>query len=86
MIEQDMKCPEGLPTVVFVAFKAHVFERRQVGGFVTACLENDFGAAACKADGGNYPALRQIAQFIHNDLPTDCHGSREKVTAWLNKE
>lgn len=69
--------------MVFEAFKGHVLDRRPVGGFVTACLENDFGNAACKADHINYPALRRIAQFIHNDLPHDCHGSREAVEAWL---
>ena len=83
MITPDMKCPEDLPEVIFSAFKAYVFERRPVGHFVTACLENNFGDAVCRADASNYKALRRIAQFIHCDMPRDCHGSREKVQEWL---
>ena len=72
-----------MPEPVFRAFKTHVLDRRSAGSFVTACLENDFGQAACRADHTNYPALRRIAQFIHNDLPGNCHGSRAAVAAWL---
>ena len=83
MITRLMPCPEDLPLVVFEAFKGHALDRRGVGNFVTACLENNCGNAVCGADADNYLALRRIAQFMHCDLPSDCHGSREKVQAWL---
>ena len=83
MISQDMECPEDMPPDVFDSFKRHALDRGPTGGFVHACLANDFMEALSHADDEYLPALLRIAQFIHCDLPTGCHGSYEKVRAWL---
>lgn len=53
------------------------------GSFVRACLENNFTEAACRADASNVLCLDEIAKYIHNELPSRCHGSREIVAAWI---
>lgn len=53
------------------------------GGFLNSCLENDLNMAVCRADERNRPLLFDICLYIHNDMPSDCHGSPEKVAAWI---
>lgn len=84
MITKDMKRPDNIPVAVFAALKTHVFERGEVGHFMTAVLENDFSTAVCRADAEHYPAMRAIAQFVYCELPQSCWGSPGKVIAWLN--
>jgi hypothetical protein len=31
----------------------------------------------------NLKLLKEYAQFVYNALPSQCHGSPEKVRAWL---
>lgn len=57
--------------------------RVETGGFLRACLENDFIQAASRADLENRHRLFEIASHIYNNLPAHCHGSRERVNAWL---
>ena len=53
------------------------------GGFLMACLENNFMEAVCRADGDSREVIVEIAKFIYNELPHECHGSPEKVKEWL---
>lgn len=55
------------------------------GGFVRACLENDFCGAATRADFHNAAALSEIARFIYSSIPAVAWGSPEKVNNWLEK-
>lgn len=55
----------------------------ETGGFLRACLENDFQAAALRA----HPSLRlvdlkQIALAI-SVFPAEAKGSRANVSAWI---
>jgi len=54
-----------------------------VGDFLTACLENNLMEAMGRADSYNRATIHQICMYIYNDMPSPCHGSPEKVTAWL---
>lgn len=56
------------------------------GDFLRACLENNFMEAIGRADEENYATLAEIAMYIHWDIPARCHGSREKVNAWLDQD
>lgn len=56
------------------------------GGFLTACLENDLAAAVARADCDNKHTLREIAMYIHNELPSGCHGSPGAVAAWIARK
>ena len=55
-----------------------------VGDFLVACLKNQFHEAVCRADHTNRHTLPEIAKYMYNELPSQCWGSPEKVTAWLN--
>jgi len=56
----------------------------ETGGFLRACLENDFMEAVGRADDDNIRVLCKICSYIYNEIPSPCHGSPEKVQAWLD--
>lgn len=53
------------------------------GGFLLAVLENDLMEATERADQENLRNLPAYAAFLYNEVPGSCHGSREKVNAWM---
>ena len=55
----------------------------QPGGFLTAVLSNDFMGAAGRADSHNKTRLNEWAMVVYNDIPSGCHGSRERVEDWV---
>lgn len=55
------------------------------GGFLQAVLENDLMGSFGRADKENRGAMWEICNYVYNDIPSSCHGSPEKVKAWLNK-
>lgn len=52
------------------------------GDFLMAVLANDLAEAACRADNTNRYVLREIVQYVFNELPSACHGSPAKVQLW----
>ena len=73
-----------LPDVIIDSLERYVNDRVQTGSFLRAALENDFKKAATKCDHININCLTALALCITNELPTACHGSPDKVAAWLN--
>ena len=73
-----LKLPEGLQ----YSMKCYIEKGIRTGGFLTACLENDLLAAVNRADKTNLARLKDVVQWIYNEAPSDCWGSREKVQAW----
>ena len=61
----------------------YVMDRRATGSFLAACFSNDFGQAAYRADPQNATRLASIGIFIRHCTPPACHGSPEKVAAWV---
>lgn len=53
------------------------------GGFITSFLANDLMGAIGKADLENGRHLRDIGEYIFNNIPSKCHGSYEAVTNHL---
>ena len=53
-----------------------------LGGFLHACVANDFVGAICQASLENMANLLAIAQYIYNRMPSKCWGSAAKVTDW----
>jgi len=45
----------------------------------------DFQLAVFKADEKNLPALRDWLLFLHWEAPEECHGSPEKMRAWIER-
>lgn len=54
------------------------------GSFCQAVLENDLMRAFGNADMENRWALFDICSYVYNELPSNCHGSREIVSKWLS--
>lgn len=73
----------GLPAHVQTGLRAYIENHIRRGGFLTACLENNFVEAALRADPIARKSLWAIARFLYNEAPSDCWGSREKVKAWV---
>lgn len=78
-------CHPEMPRHLYDSLVAYAADHRPTGGFLRACLRNDLCGAACGADTESLAALPVIVRFIHNELPSRCHGSREAVEAWLKK-
>ena len=53
------------------------------GGFLEAVLCNDLMESFGRADSDNRFALFDICRYVYNELPGGCHGSPERVRAWL---
>ena len=64
---------------------AYVQHRYQPGGFLTAVLSNDLFEAFGRGDAAAIVNLPHIVSYIYNELPSGCHGSPERVRAWLRE-
>jgi len=51
---------------------------------LTAVLSNNLFKAVGTADPDSMASLKSIVMVIHNELPSNCHGSPEKVKIWEN--
>tara|TARA_R110000824_G_scaffold137477_1_gene301595 strand:+ start:500 stop:715 length:216 start_codon:yes stop_codon:yes gene_type:complete len=66
------------------ALERYALDRKPAGGFLSACLCNDFTKGILSADPDNTKILKQYAGFILNEMPWDSHGSTKAVYDWLN--
>lgn len=73
-----------IPERTLETLLAYVEQGLRPGSFTYAALCNNFYEAASRADAYNGNRLREIAAFIHNELPSVCHGDKETVEAWLD--
>ena len=55
------------------------------GSFLTAVLENNLIEAFGMADHINQAHMKEWCAFVYNELPGNCHGSPEIVSAWMAK-
>jgi len=55
------------------------------GSFLTAILENNFVEAAAHADETNMYNLYNWAKFLYWEAPSECWGSPEKISRWIEK-
>lgn len=65
------------------AIDRYVTDGIPTGIFCEAVLENKLMEAFGRADMGNREALFHICEYVYNETPAACHGSPEKVRAWL---
>ncbi len=70
---------------ILAALVRYVEQRIKPGGFLTAVLENNHMEALGRADSYNRATIHQICTYVYNDMPHTCHGSPEKVRAWLKE-
>ena len=65
---------------------AYVKQRRPLGSFLQAVIENNFMQAVGRADSCNVQQLPEIACYVYNEMPATCHGSPARYAAWLKGE
>lgn len=75
----------GLPQYMAEGLYYYLAHHIRPGSFLESILSNNLIAAAATADKCNSRLLFEWTQLMYNDLPSDCCGSRENVTAWLSK-
>jgi hypothetical protein len=77
-------CPEAVPVRFYEALGRYL-EGTPTGGFLRSVLSNDLREAVFTADEEALAGLRALVGFVHNCMPSECWGSRDKVAAWLVK-
>lgn len=55
------------------------------GDFLKAVLCNNLFESFGRADTYSEAALKQILQYVYNEIPGSCWGSPEKYKAWIEK-
>ena len=73
---------DKVPPPVLAALVRWGKQETLVGDFLTAFLSNDLMTAISRADENSLAAFRHIMLFVHNEMPSQCHGSLKKVVAW----
>lgn len=53
------------------------------GSFLEAVLSNDLFAALGRGDETSRTHLQELVRHIYWNVPSGCHGSPQKVTAWI---
>lgn len=61
----------------------YVLHRYLPGHFLTALMSNDLHDAFVRADDSNIAAMFQWVKWFHNEAPSPCWGSPEKVRDWV---
>jgi hypothetical protein len=56
------------------------------GDFLNAVLENNLMESFGRADVQNRFILFDICSYVYNEMPYSCHGSKEKVKAWIESK
>lgn len=68
------------------SLKRYTDHKIMTGSFLQAVLENNLFEAIGRADAYNQVRLKEICEYIYNELPSNCWGSKEIVTEWLSKK
>lgn len=85
IIQQYRFMGGAIPDYMHGGIVRYVENRVEPGGFLRAVLENNLAHAVATADEKNIRALHVYAAFLYNHVPTQCHGSPERVQAWLQR-
>jgi len=75
----------GAPAHILDGIWDYAQNHRLHGGFVMAVLENNLNEALGQADSSSLAGLRDICAYVTWEIPATCHGSKEKVQAWLSE-
>tara|TARA_R100001086_G_scaffold242564_1_gene170357 strand:- start:757 stop:1041 length:285 start_codon:yes stop_codon:yes gene_type:complete len=80
----DLNEYSDAPVKVLAAIHRWVEYRDYPGGFVTRLLCNDLVGTMRAADEQSLAALPTLLRYLHNEVPSLCYGSEDKVTTWGN--
>lgn len=76
---------QTLPETLKEGLIAYAEHKCPTGSFLKAVLSNDLFEAIGRADFISRDHLPVIADFIRNQLPRECWGSKEIVEKWLEQ-
>lgn len=74
-----------IPQHLKESFDRYVNHGIPCGDFLMAVLENNLMGAFGRADDFNRVILFDICEYVYNEMPAGCHGSKEDVKHWLAK-
>ncbi len=72
-----------IPDRMMPAIRRYIEEKKCPGGFLTAVIQNNLSDACGRADEENMRNLPAYVVYFYNNAPSACHGSKEKMEAWL---
>jgi len=72
-----------IPPMLREGLSHYINHHQPTGDCLKAILSNDLAEAVFRSDPFTLAALPTIVCFLKNEAPTNCHGSPEKVRAWL---
>ena len=75
-----------VPERTLASLNRYVNDRVKPGGFLYAVLTNNLHESFGRADRENRAALHDLVRYCHNELPSHCWGSVEKVEAYLSED
>jgi len=75
----------SVPSHITNGLARYVVYGTPTGGFLKAVLEDKLTQAFARADDTNLAAMHAIVGAIYNEVPHGCHGSPEKVKAWIDR-
>lgn len=72
-----------IPDRMMPGIKRYIEEKCPPSDFLTAVIQNDLSEAVGRADEENMRNLPAYAAYFYNHAPAACHGSKEKMAAWI---
>jgi len=84
MIESLVNLPDC--EIIIEGLNRYVEHKIPTGSFLRAVLENDLVESCARADHKNINRIPSIVQYIYENLPHNCWGSKEIVTKFLETE
>lgn len=72
-----------IPRAIKASIDLYIDTGYPTGSFLYAVLTNDLFEACGRADMVNGHELHDICKYIYNCAPSSCHGTKEKVEAWM---
>lgn len=76
---------QNLPTLTQEGIARYVICGVKPGSFLLAVFAGERTIAEHKADHLNKPLLMKYFAFVETECPRDCHGSSDKVRAWVER-
>ncbi len=74
-----------IPEQMMVGIREYIDHGVPQGSFLSAVIEHDLFEAVGRADQFNLPNLPAFVAYFYNEAPSPCHGSREKMNAWIEQ-
>jgi len=75
-----------IPEYMIGGLYRYIVHHIEPGSFLRAVISNDLFDALGRADSTNSNLLKNYAQFLYNEAPSSCWGSRETYDGWIKNE